>query len=82
LPTQKAGQGRDGQNVLSKPDVAAVSGEIQHAIELLNSQDDAGKVLLVIDQLDLLLATGGERIGPVEIGEMLLGLREVRCLPL
>lgn len=84
MPTtqKEAGHQRDGQRVLSNPDLTAVSGEIQHAIELLKSQDDAGRVLLVIDQLDLLLATGDEPIGPVEIEEMLLGLREVCTVPL
>lgn len=60
----------------------SISGEIQQAIELLKcqTQDGASRVLLVVDQLDLLLATGDEHIGAVEIGEMLVELREVRRL--
>lgn len=77
LPTQ-AGHARDGQRVLSSPSPKVVSAEIQQAIESLNSKDDSSRVLLVIDQLDLLLATEGERIGSVEVGELLLELREVR----
>jgi len=38
-------------------------------------------VVLVIDQLDLLLAAGGDQIGAVAIGEMLMGLREVGDIP-
>lgn len=72
--------GRGGQTVLSNPDLTAVSEEILKAVEMLKSQDDSSRVLLVIDQLDLLLATSGERIGAVDIEEMLLGLREVCSL--
>lgn len=58
----------------------SISEEIRQAIDLLKSQDEASRVLLVVDQLDLLVATGDEHIGAVEFGEMLLELREVRCL--
>jgi elongator complex protein 6 len=82
LPPQKSGQGRGGQKILSDPGLMSIFGEIQQAIELLKSQtqDSASRVLLVVDQLDLLLATGDEHIGAVEIGEMLVELREVRRL--
>lgn len=66
---------RAGQKVLSDPDLTAISKEIQHAIEMY-SQDGASRILLVIDQLDLLLATGGDRVSAVEIEEMLMGMRE------
>jgi len=36
---------------------------------------------LIIDQLDLMLAAGGEQIRAVNIGEMLTGLQEVRDTP-
>jgi elongator complex protein 6 len=69
---------RTGENVLSSLELAAVSGEIQRSIQSLkNGHDGRGNVFLVIDQLDLLLAAGGERIGEVRLGEMLMGLREV-----
>jgi elongator complex protein 6 len=42
----------------------------------------SGKVLLVIDQLDLLLAAGGEGVDAVGMGNMLMGLREVSVLSL
>jgi elongator complex protein 6 len=77
LPTRKHLPQTGGQKLLSHPNSTAVSGEIQQAIQSLSAQDDASRVLLIIDQLDLLLATGGEQVGAVEIGEMLLGLREV-----
>ena len=70
---------RAGQKVLSNPDLTAISKEIQHAIEMY-SQDGASRILLVIDQLDLLLATGGGRVSAVEIEEILMGMREVRSI--
>lgn len=79
LSTQ-AGHARDGQRFLCSPSPKAVSAEIQQAIESLNPKDSSSRVLLVIDQLDLLLATEGEEIGFVEVGELLLELREVRSL--
>jgi elongator complex protein 6 len=78
LPTQ-AGHAGGGQRVLSSPSPKAVSAEIQLAIESLNAKDSSDRVLLVIDQLDLLLATEGEKISSVEVGELLLELREVCC---
>jgi elongator complex protein 6 len=80
LPAQKPLPGRGGQKVLSHPNLEAISGDIQQAIQQLNVQDDGSRVLLVVDQLDLLLATGGKQVGTVEVGEMLLGLREVCSL--
>ena len=76
LPTQRLVAARLGQKVLSNPDLMAISGEIQQAIEM-NSQEGTSRVLLIIDQLDLFLATGNERISVVEIKEMLMELREV-----
>jgi elongator complex protein 6 len=63
--------------VLSNPDLAAISREIRQEIEMLSNEGTSG-VLLVIDQLDAILATGGERISAVDIDEMLSELREVR----
>lgn len=77
LPPQKPLSQTGGQKLLSNPNLSAVSGEIQQAIQSLSAQGDASRVLLVIDQLDLVLATGGAQSGAVEVGEMLLGLREV-----
>lgn len=33
--------------------------------------------MLIVDQLDLLLAVGGDQISGIEVAEGLLGLREV-----
>jgi elongator complex protein 6 len=74
LPKQRALSGRGGEKILNSSDLTALYGELQQAIQSLG---DAGRVLLVVDQLDLVLATGGDRVGAVALGEMLLGLREV-----
>src|SRR6187402_3010979 len=74
---QKPSSARGAENVLTNPGLASISKEIQLAIQALRDAQGAGKILLVIDQLDLVLATGGEQIGPVNVGEMLMGLREV-----
>lgn len=39
--------------------------------------ESESKVLIVIDQLDLLLAAGGDGINAVKMGEMIMRLREV-----
>ncbi len=78
--THRTAVGRVWEKILSSPWLAYVSEEILGSIQSLKvSQSEGGKVLLVIDQLDLLLAAGGEQIGAVGLGDMLMGLREV-CL--
>jgi hypothetical protein len=79
LPKSSAGRGRE--TILSSPELAALSGEIKHAIQNLKDAEGGGNVILVVDQLDLLLAAAGDQIGAVNLGEMLTGLREV-CGPL
>ncbi|KAH8667531.1 putative UPF0405 protein C3H7.10 [Tricladium varicosporioides] len=37
---------------------------------------DAEKVVLVIDQLDLLMATAGDQVGVMDVTDLLMGLRE------
>ena len=74
----KTSAARAGENVLSSLDLAAVSQEIQRSIQnLKNDQGGGGDVLLVIDQIDLMLAVGGDQTGAVTLGDMLMGLREV-----
>jgi len=80
---QRAAVGRVGEKVLTNSALGNVSEEISGSIRNLKaSQGDGGRVLLVIDQLDLLLAAGGEHINAVNLGDMLMGFREVRlkCL--
>jgi elongator complex protein 6 len=49
--------------------------------EIIALKSQAGnKVLVVIDQFDLLLAAGGDGINAVSLGEMVMGLREVSDL--
>jgi elongator complex protein 6 len=76
---QKSLSGSGGERILSKSDLTSVSEEIRQAIEgLKGGQDSSGRVLLVIDQVDLLLAAGGNQVTAIGLGEMLMGLREVR----
>ena len=74
--------GKAGEKVLTDSRLESISKEISSSIESLDGGqgDGLGKVVLVIDQLDLLLAAGGEDVTPTGVGEMLLGLREVRLL--
>jgi hypothetical protein len=76
----KISAGKAAENVLSRPDLAAVSGEMQHNIQNLKDAEGGGKVILIIDQLDLFLAAGGDQITAVSIEEMLISLREVRIM--
>ncbi|PBP28550.1 hypothetical protein BUE80_DR000559 [Diplocarpon rosae] len=77
LPRQDvASTSRDGEKILLSKSLDSISSEIQGAIRGLKDSQGSGKVLIVIDQLDFLLAAGGEQVGVVDIGEMLLDLRE------
>jgi len=78
LPTQqKVGPERERQKVLSSPELGRVSADILGAIkQLKGEQEGSEKVLMVVDQLDLLLAAGGDKVGAVGLGEMLMDLRE------
>jgi elongator complex protein 6 len=79
LPKQlRAAPGRVGEKILSEPSLASVSRELHNAAQALRNSEGAGKTLLVVDQLDLLLAAGGDQIGSVNLGDMLMSLREVR----
>lgn len=77
LPKQKAVPVKARETTLGSPDFASVSGEILRACQALQDAEGAGKLLLVVDQLDLLLAAGGDQIGAVNVSEMLMGFREV-----
>lgn len=78
LPKTSTGGGE--KHILSSPELEPVSGEIWRTIQSLKNVG-GGKVVLMIDQLDLLLAAGGDQIGAVKLGEMLTGLREVCGIP-
>jgi hypothetical protein len=68
-------------SVLTSPSLAIISEEIPGAIRRMKDSHEGSKVLLVIDQLDLLLAAG-YGVSPVNLGDMLIGLREVSLLTL
>ncbi len=68
---------RDEEKVLNNPSLASVFNVINAAIQNLKNSHGGERILLVVDQLDLLLAAGGQGINAANIGEMLMGLREV-----
>lgn len=72
---QKALVGKAEENALSNPALEPVSREIMGSIQ--NLKEGGGRILLVIDQLDLLLAAGGEHVSAVGLGDMLMCFREV-----
>ncbi|KAK0111401.1 hypothetical protein ONS95_001762 [Cadophora gregata] len=77
LPRQSSALARrGGERVITKPGLETITRDIQESIEALQGPQGTGKVLLVIDQLDLLLAAGGEELGTVQVEEMLMDLRE------
>lgn len=78
LPKQQRPALDPGETVLSNPGLTQVSKAILEAIQRVKGPSGAkGNVLLVIDQPDLLLAAGGDQVGPVDLEGMLAGLREV-----
>jgi elongator complex protein 6 len=79
---QNSSPAKPGVKILGKSDLTSIHKEIQHAMEgLVGGQDPGGKVLLVIDQIDLLIAAGGEDFTSNRVAQMLLDLREV-CDPI
>jgi len=75
IPKEKA-ISHAGVKVLSNSNLSYVSGEIEQAIQVL--QEGGGRVVLVIDQLDFLLAASGNQASTVALADMVMGLREVR----
>ena len=71
-------RGSSGEKkILINPELQSISGEVQKAIEGLKEGSPGCKVVLVVDQLDLLLAAGGDGVGAIGLGEVLMGWREV-----
>jgi len=62
-------------NILQSSDVPSIHAAIHKAIKSL--QGEGGKVVLVIDQLDLLVATSADKEITVALGDMLMDLRQV-----
>ena len=63
------------QHVTMKSTEQIIQG-VRNTIRALQSATGK-KTLLVIDQMDLLLAMSGDGLGPVQLGDMLLDVREV-----
>lgn len=80
LPKQNPISDREKDKILVSAGLQDVSKQILASVQQLKGPEDGGKVLLVIDQLDLLLAASGEGVDAVGTGNMLMGLREVSTL--
>jgi len=62
-------------NILHSNNLATIHRSIKTAIKSL--QGEGGKVVLVIDHIDFLLAVSGDETTPVALGDMLMDLRQV-----
>ena len=71
LPAQ--GDGRDVGRLAAPLD--AITTALNAAVDELLARNS--KVILIVDQLDFLLASTGEEVSGVAIHDMLLDLREV-----
>jgi elongator complex protein 6 len=72
--------GQDWRCTLTSPEVADVGAVLHAAVDGLAQGSGNGKVVLVIDQLDFLLAAAGtERLG-LQLHDLLLDLREVSSM--
>jgi hypothetical protein len=68
--------------VMRSAELRKVYEDIMSAMRSLKSGGEgpqSGKVLLIVDALDLLLATAGMDASPVKLGDLLMDLREVSC---
>lgn len=75
MPKQTTPTAGRVDSVLTSSNLQNISEQILNSIrELRASQGE--RVLLVMDQLDLLLAAGGKGMDAMSVGEFLLGLRE------
>ena len=78
MPKQEmSNRERIGQKVLDSADLKSVYQELLNAVSDLRAEQAEAKVMLLIDQPDLLLAAGGEQVSAPVLGELLMGLREV-----
>jgi elongator complex protein 6 len=68
---------KEKPGVISSPSLVSALDSIRNSIRALGTAAAGGKTLLIVDQLDLLLATSGDDIGPVQVENALLALRQV-----
>ncbi|KUJ14391.1 uncharacterized protein LY89DRAFT_137598 [Mollisia scopiformis] len=77
---QKASPAKGGNVTLSNSGLESVSEAIHNDAKTLRHSQGTTKIMLIVDQLDLLLAAGGDAVNAVGLGDLLLGLREeVHC---
>ena len=78
LPQQQKSAIKPAEQIISNPSISVASGLISSSIQALKGTlGSKGKVFLVVDQPDLLLAATGDKAGAPYLGDMLLALRDV-----
>lgn len=77
LPSNSRTPQRDDPSLIHGNELARIASKIGSALQALKAQ--GGNVVLVIDQLDFVLASsnGQDEITPSTLGEMLMKLRQV-----
>jgi len=75
-----AGAGNDREVILRSAEPARVYQDILGAVHSLQNTGGGlgGKVLLIVDAMDFLLASAGMNASSVGLGDTLMDLREVR----
>lgn len=73
----KSSTTKGDDKTLTSSVLSQASGEIHATIQAMKTSPGGSKVLLVVDQLDLLLAAGGDDINAMNLGEMMTGFRDV-----
>lgn len=77
LEPVKSKAGTRSANVIRANELGNILNTVKNTLKAL--QAGSGKVILVIDQLDLLLATSGDKLDTVALGDMLMDWRLVRA---
>lgn len=75
LEPARSKAGTRGANAIRGNELATIHNTVKNTLKEL--QAGSGKVVLVIDQLDLLLATSGDKLDTVALGDTLMDWRLV-----
>lgn len=75
LEPTKSKAGTHGGNTIRGNELQGIHDNLQTTLREL--QADSGNVVLLIDQLDLLLATSGDKLNTVTLGDTLMNWRLV-----
>ena len=84
-PSTPSSGSAPGGRVLSTPTVEGLRRELKNAVAQLtpgsSSRESGPKIVLIVDQPDLLLAATGDDVSGQALHEALLDIREVKNLP-